>query len=67
MLFPSLKELTKNNQCRYSLVIATAKRARGIAENAEDQGLMLSEKPVKTAIHEIASGRVVYSERNPIN
>ena len=32
---PSLKDVLKNNLSRYSLVIATAKRAREISEAAE--------------------------------
>ncbi|HWP80512.1 MAG TPA: DNA-directed RNA polymerase subunit omega [Candidatus Acidoferrum sp.] len=58
MLYPTIAELTKGGVCRYALVIATAKRARQLAASARNSGAMLDEKPVKTAINEIASGRV---------
>lgn len=62
MLYPSLAELTNQNQSRYSLVIAVSKRARKIASDAEQMGVMLTEKPVKTAISEIRSGKISYKE-----
>ena len=37
---------------RYSLVIAVAKRAREIAQTAEDNGEILTEKPVNMALKE---------------
>ena len=63
MLYPSIVELTKDKQSRYSLVNATSKRARKILEKAQEQGVMLSEKPVKCAISEIASGKISYIEK----
>ncbi len=62
MLYPSIVELTKNKQSRYSLVIATSKRARKIASDAEQMGIMLTEKPVKIAISEIQSGKITFRE-----
>ena len=38
---------------RYSLVRATAKRAREISEEADEDGIILIEKPVSIAIDEI--------------
>jgi DNA-directed RNA polymerase subunit omega len=63
MLYPSIAELTKNKQSRYSLVIATSKRARKISSDAEQMGIMLSEKAVKIAIGEIQSGKISYREK----
>ena len=37
---------------RYSLVIGIAKRAREIASNAEQNGNILTEKPVNLAIND---------------
>ena len=36
MLNPDLREVLKNRTSRYSLVIATAKRARELSEEAEE-------------------------------
>lgn len=38
-------------------MIGVAKRARAIADELYDQGMTLEEKPVKTAVEEIASGK----------
>ncbi len=58
MLYPTIAELTKGGLCRYALVVATSKRARQLAASARNSGAMLDEKPVKTAINEIAAGKV---------
>lgn len=53
MLYPEISKLMEGFDSRYSLVIATAKRARQLAlNNATD------DKPVSRAINEIASGKV---------
>ena len=44
---PSATEMLKNNESYYSLVVGVAKRARQIAEEAEEKGELLSEKPVQ--------------------
>ncbi|MCI1269329.1 MAG: DNA-directed RNA polymerase subunit omega [Ruminococcus sp.] len=57
MLRPAVTQiLTKNESC-YSLVIAVAKRARAIADELYENNMMLTEKPVKTAVEEFASGK----------
>jgi len=58
MLYPSIKDLLKNIDNRYLLVNVTAKRAREIAEEADNAGEPLGEKPVKIAINEIADGHL---------
>ena len=53
MLYPEISKLMEGFDSRYSLVIATAKRARQLAlNNAAD------DKPVSRAINEIAAGKV---------
>lgn len=59
MLYPSINSLLKFTGNRYSLVIATAKRARQIATEAEKNGEILPDKAVKMAINDICSGKVV--------
>ena len=53
MLYPSIYQLTPHHESRYSLVIAVSKRARQIAAQAKERGIIITEKPVKTAINEI--------------
>ena len=59
MLHPSMTELLKKVNNRYLLVNVTAKRARDIAEEAERNEEKLDEKPVKLALDDIVSGRIV--------
>jgi len=59
MLYPSVASLLKITGNHYSLVIATAKRARQIAGEAEKRGDLLADKPVKMAIEDICTGRVI--------
>jgi len=59
MLHPSLGELLKKIDNRYLLVNITAKRARDLAAEAEANETPLAEKPVKMALNEILSGRIV--------
>lgn len=56
MLRPAISQILKNNESYYSLVIAVAKRARQLSDDACDEKIILEEKPVKTAIDEFASG-----------
>ncbi len=58
MLYPSMNQLLKNVPSRYLLVNVTAKRARQISENADKQEGTLNEKPVRSAINEIAQGQL---------
>ncbi|MGN0623143.1 MAG: DNA-directed RNA polymerase subunit omega, partial [Oscillospiraceae bacterium] len=48
-------QILKNNESYYSLVLAVAKRARQITDDAFDNKKILNEKPVKTAVDEFAS------------
>ncbi len=58
MLRPAVVQILKNNESYYSLVLAVAKRARQITEEAQENKdkAILNEKPVKTAVDELASG-----------
>ena len=47
---PSVDDMLSGKQSRYSLVIAVAKRAREIAQTAEDNGEILTEKQVIMAL-----------------
>lgn len=66
MFNPDLRGVLKNHLSRYSLVTATAKRARDIAEKAEENKDILTEKPVSLAIDEILDGKYVIVEPEEI-
>ena len=57
MFNPDLSPVLKNHLSRYSLVTATAKRAREISQEAEDNGEILIEKPVSLALNDFLEGR----------
>ena len=57
MLYPAMSKLNSHIPNRYMLVNVVALRARQIAEDAEDAGVQLGEKPVTLAIHE-ADGKI---------
>ena len=58
MLYPPVADLLKNVQSRYLLVNVVAQRARQIAEEAEEFGEELTEKPVTLAIREVAEEKL---------
>ncbi len=66
MFNPSLRKVLSNHLSRYSLVIATAKRAREIAEEAEENGEIIVEKPVSLALDDIIQGKVKIIEPEEI-
>ncbi len=55
---PTVNELLEKADNRYELVIATARRARQIAEGAEVKTSVKEESPVTLAANEIAEGKV---------
>lgn len=57
MLKLSVEDIVKNNENCYSFVIAIAKRARQISEKANDEGIILDEKPVQTSVKEFVEGK----------
>ena len=61
MLYPPVADLLKDIKSRYLLVNVVAQRARQIAEEAEEYGEELTEKPVTLAIREVAEGKLTGS------
>ena len=57
MLYPAMSLLNKYVENRYLLVNVVARRARQIADDAEEAGVQLDE-PVTTAINEVAAGKL---------
>ena len=66
MFNPDLSPVLKGHLSRYSLVTATAKRAREIAEESEANGEIITEKPVTLALDEILDGKYVIVEPDEI-
>lgn len=66
MFNPDLTEVLEKYESRYSLVAATAKRAREIAAEAEEDGIILEEKPVSLALDEIIAGKIDIIESDEI-
>lgn len=60
MIYPPITNLIEKTNSRYSLVIATAKRAREISEDPSKEVT----KPVIEAIREINDGEVIITSEN---
>ena len=62
MLRPAMNDILKEDQSYYSFVIAVAKRARDIAQDAIETGTMLNEKPVDIAVNDFADEKFTFVE-----
>ena len=60
MLYPSINEIRKRADSRYTLVILAAKRARDIIEGKPKLTEVDVEKPVSIAANEIAEALITY-------
>ena len=67
MLRPTDIEKLKGNKSRYAVVVGVAKLAREIADKAEQDGVILLEKPVSMAVKELTDGdyRIMMPEEEP--
>ncbi|NMM65629.1 DNA-directed RNA polymerase subunit omega [Clostridium sp. P21] len=61
MINPSIVDLLKTVDNRYTLVTITAKRARQLIEGAEPLVRITSTKPVTIAINEISQQAITYA------
>lgn len=64
MLYPPMSELLEHVDSRYLLVNLVARRAREIAQKAEDNEEILDKKPVSMAIDEVYSGKLTLEKTN---
>ncbi|QHI73218.1 DNA-directed RNA polymerase subunit omega [Aminipila terrae] len=64
MLYPSINEIRKKADSRYTLVILAAKRARDIIDGKPKLTQALTEKPVSIAANEIAEDLITYTRNN---
>lgn len=58
MIYPPVTELAKKVGSRYSLVIATARRARQLSQGAQPLAKADNNKEISVAINEIYDGKV---------
>ncbi|GAV25029.1 DNA-directed RNA polymerase subunit omega [Carboxydothermus islandicus] len=65
---PSLDILMQKADSRYTLVVATAKRARQITAGEPSKLKHISNKPVTIALHEIGNDLITYQRlKSPQN
>ena len=57
MLRPYMYQIIDKHDSYYAFVVAVSQRARDIADTAEQDGMLLDEKPVSLAVEEFASGK----------
>jgi len=60
MIYPSIDELNKQVDSKYTLVIMAAKRGRQIRDGAKPTVESTSRKEVTIALNEIVSGNIEY-------
>ena len=60
MIHPSIDDLVEHFDSKYTLVIATAKRARQLRNGSRKTIKKDYQKDVATALHEIAAGNIKY-------
>ncbi len=59
MISPSITELMQKTDCRYTLVVAVAKRARQLGDQPEYLN-SLGKKPVAVAVEELMAGDITF-------
>ena len=60
MLYPSINEMRKKADNRYTLVVLAAKRARDIIDGKPKLADVEIDRPVSIAAHEIADDLITY-------
>ncbi|MBX5477350.1 MAG: DNA-directed RNA polymerase subunit omega [Clostridia bacterium] len=60
---PSMDELVKKVDTRYTMVIIAAKRARQILEGSRPLAGTVKDKPVTAALKELAVGQLRWEQR----
>ena len=65
MLYPPMADLVEKVGSRYLLVNLVARRARQISSSAEENGDILDQKPVSTAIDEVYTGKLTIADAVP--
>ena len=63
MIEPELGKLLKKVDCRYTLIVETAKRARQIVDGASPLTADADSNPVTQAVNEIDQDKITYVKR----
>ncbi|MBS5334716.1 MAG: DNA-directed RNA polymerase subunit omega [Clostridiales bacterium] len=66
MLYPSINEIRKKADSRYTIVILAAKRARDIIDGKPILTDVETDKPVSIAANEIAEDLITYSREEAV-
>ncbi len=61
MLYPSINEIKKKADSRYTLVVMAAKRARDLIDGKPKLTQVEAEKPVSIAANEISEDLITYN------
>ena len=64
MLYPSINEIRKKADSRYTIVVLAAKRARDITRGVQKLTEADADKPVSIAANEIAEDLITYSRND---
>ena len=64
MLYPSINEIRKKADSRYTIVVLAAKRARDITRGVPQLTEADADKPVSLAANEIAEDLITYSRND---
>ncbi len=67
MLYPSINEIRKKADSRYTIVILAAKRARDIIDGKPILTDVEIDKPVSIAAHEIAEDLITYQRSSELS
>lgn len=62
MLRPAMSQIIGEDKSQYAFVVAVAKNARNIAEEAEREGYALEKKPVTISTEQFAARKVVVDD-----
>jgi len=57
-----MSQILREGEDAYAFVVAVARRARELADEAEGKGTPLEEKPVSVALGEFAAGKAKVSQ-----
>lgn len=60
MMYPGVSELKDKVDCRYTLVVESAKRARQLVDGAEPLTVSPEDNPVSQAAKEIFNDKITY-------
>lgn len=61
MLYPSINDILKKVDSRYTLVLLVSKRSRQLVDGKEPLVELDSNKPVSIALQEVADDKVIYT------